>query len=67
MKKQKDESLQTIIEDVTNILNEIRNTKFKRLEITNLNSQQQRVVDDVEKDLVVCITKLGLVLHSTEL
>jgi hypothetical protein len=65
--KKKEESLQTVFEDVTYLLNNIRNEKFKVLEKTKLTPAQQKVLDNIEKDLEACVTKIGLVLHSTEL
>ena len=65
--KQKEESVQGVIEDVTYILNEIRNKKFQNLRKLKLNSTQEKAVEYIEKDLEVCVTKLGLLLHPTEL
>ncbi len=61
------EDLQGVIEDVTFILNNIRNKKFKQLEKTKLTEKQEEMLETIEKDLEVAVTKLGLVLHATEL
>ncbi len=65
--KNNEGSIATVLEEVTFILNEIREEKLNDLEKTKLNSQQQKIVDDIEKDLKACTTKLGLILHTTEL
>ena len=62
-----EESLQGVLEEVTFILNELRNKKLKLLERGKLTPQQEEVVEEIEKDINVCVTKLGLVLHATEL
>ena len=67
MKAKNEESIQTVLEDVTFIINEIKQKKFKELRKLKLNSQQEKLIENVEKDLDVCVTKLGLILHSTEL
>jgi len=61
------ESLQGVLEEVTFILNELRNKKLKLLEQSKLTPKQEEVLEDIEKDINVCVTKLGLVLHATEL
>lgn len=66
-KKNNEKSVVTVLEDVTFILNEIREEKLNNLEKTKLTLQQQKIVENIEKDLKVCVTKLGLVLHTTEL
>ena len=60
-------SAAVVLEDVTFILNEIRNTKFKDLEKSKLNSKQEKILEDIENDIKVCVTKLGKLLHTTEL
>ena len=62
-----EKSVVTVLEDVTFILNEVRNTKFKDLENTRLSPKQEKILDNIEKDLEVCVTKLGKLLHSSEL
>ena len=61
------EDIQSVLEDVTYILNELRNNKLKLLERKKLSSDEERLVEEIEKDLNVCVTKLGLLLHPTEL
>lgn len=67
MKKQKEESLQGVLEDVTQILNEMREESLRNLEKTGLNPKQEKIIESIEKDINVCVTKIGLVLHATEL
>ena len=62
-----EESLQGVLEEVTFILNELRNKKLRLLEQSKLTPKQEEVLEDIEKDINVCVTKLGLVLHATEL
>ncbi|MBI2148478.1 hypothetical protein HYU23_02265 [Candidatus Woesearchaeota archaeon] len=62
-----EKSVAAVLEDVTFILNEVRNKKFKDLEETKLSPKQEKILNDIEKDLEVCVTKLGKVLHTTEL
>ena len=66
-KKNNEKSVVTVLEDVTFILNEIKATKIKELEKTKLTPNQQKVVDNIKKDIDVCVTKLGLILHTSEL
>ncbi|MBS3152624.1 hypothetical protein J4230_04400 [Candidatus Woesearchaeota archaeon] len=63
----KERSVAAVLEDVSFILNEVRNTKFKNLEETKLSAKQEKILEDVEKDIDVCVTKLGKILHTTEL
>jgi len=67
MKKQKEESLQTVLEDVTQILNSIREDNLRNLEKIGLSSKQEKIIESIENDITVCVTKIGLVLHATEL
>ena len=67
MASKEEKSVEVVLEDVTFILNKIRNVKFKDLEKTKLNSKQERILEDLERDIDVCVTKLGKVLHTTEL
>lgn len=67
MEKNKEESVQAVLEEITFILNELRNKKLNLLEKTKLNMQQEEMVQEVRRDLEVCVTKLGLILHTTEL
>ncbi len=62
-----EESVESVLEDVTLILNELRTEKLKSLEKTKLSPAQEKIVEDIEKDLEACVTKLGLILHTTEL
>ena len=62
-----DKSVQKVLEEVSFILNEIRNEKVKKLEKTGLNTNQEKILIEIEKDINTCVTKLGLLLHSTEL
>ncbi|HZX12067.1 MAG TPA: hypothetical protein VFE88_01265 [Candidatus Nanoarchaeia archaeon] len=61
------ESLQTVLEEVVFILNELRNEKLKALEKTKLSDGQEEILERIDRDLKACLTKLGLVLHPTEL
>lgn len=67
MGNKEEKSVAVVLEDVTFILNEIRNRKFKDLEKTKLNSNQEKILIDIEKDLNVCTTKIGKILHTVEL
>lgn len=67
MARRKEESVETVIEDVTFILNELRLKKLKLLEETKLNVNQEKILEDIEKDLETAVTKLGLLLHPSEL
>ena len=67
MKKHKEESLQTVLEDVTQILNSIREDNLRNLEKIGLSSKQEKIIESIENDITVCVTKIGLVLHATEL
>ncbi len=67
MKSKNESSIQAVLEDVTFILNEIKQKKFRDMKKLKLNVSQEKVIEDVEKDLDVCVTKLGLILHSKEL
>lgn len=67
-KKQNNErSIAKVLEEITFILNEIRTTKLKDLEATKLTPKQEKIIESIEKDLNACTTKLGLILHTTEL
>ena len=61
------ESIQSVLEEVTFILNEIKQKKFRELRKLKLNVEQEKLIRNVENDLDVCVTKLGLLLHPTEL
>lgn len=67
MKNKKDNSIAIVLEDVTFMLNEIKQIKLKELEKTKLTSKQEKILEDVEKDLDTCVTKIGLMLHAKEL
>ena len=67
MVKNNEKSVAIILEDVTFILNELKHRKFRDLETTKLNPKQEKMVEDIEKDLDVCVTKIGKILHTTEL
>ena len=67
MKKDSEKELAAVLEEVAFILNEIKQTKLKELEKTKLTARQEKIIEDIEKDLDVCATKLGLVLHTAEL
>lgn len=67
MKKDNENKIVSVLEDVTFILNEIKQTKLKSLESTKLTSKQEKILEDIAKDLNVCSTKLGLLLHPKEL
>ena len=67
MTKRKEDSAESVLEEVSFILNEIRNEKLRMLEKTRLNSEQEKVLEEIQKDLKVVVTKLGLLLHSVEL
>ncbi len=67
MVKNSERDLAAVLEDVTFIINEIRVDKFKKLEKTKLTPKQEELLDNIEKDLEVCVTKLGKILHTTEL
>jgi len=67
MKKENERNIAAVLEDVTFVLNEIRGTKLKELEKTKLTPKQEKMLDNIEKDLGVCVTKIGLILHPTEL
>ena len=60
-------SVQKAAEEITFILNEIRNDKIKKLEGLKLTPAQEKVLTSIEKDINICVTKLGLLLHQTEL
>jgi len=60
-------SVVAVLEDVTFILNEIRNNKFRKLEGTKLSSKQEEILENIEKDIEVCVTKLGKLIHMSEL
>ena len=61
---EKENPIIKVLEEVTFTLNEVRNSKLKNLK---LNQEQAKVIEDVEKDLEEVITKIGLLLHPTEL
>ena len=65
--KSKEETIVSVMEYTPFILNEIKATKIKELEKTKLTPNQQKVVDNIKKDIDVCVTKLGLILHTSEL
>lgn len=67
MKKGSESSVQKVLEEVTFSLNEIKQEKLKNLEKTKLTPQQEKILVDIEKELDICTTKLGLLLHPTEL
>ena len=67
MRKKNEESIESVLEEVTFILNEIRNEKLKVLGKKKLTPSQEEIVEDIERDLEVCVTKLGLLLHPSEL
>ena len=67
MGKKSEEDLQGILEDAVFILNEVRSEKLKGLEKTKLSVKQVEMLQGIEKDLQVVVTKLGIVLHPTEL
>lgn len=67
MPNKKENSIATVLEDVTFMLNEIKQIKLKELEKTKLTSKQEKILENVEKDLDVCVTKIGLILHAKEL
>ncbi len=62
-----DESVESVLENVVFILNEIRNRKFKNLRRLKLTPEQERALENIDKDIEVCLTKLGLLLHPGEL
>ena len=67
MTKNGEKALAVVLEDVTFILNEIKQRKFRDLEGTKLTPKQEKILEDIGKDIDVCVTKLGKVLHSVEL
>ncbi len=67
MKKRDESSVQGVLEEVTFILNEIKQNKIKKLEETKLTPRQEKILEDIEKDINICVTKLGLLLHTKEL
>ncbi|MBS3174743.1 hypothetical protein J4440_02585 [Candidatus Woesearchaeota archaeon] len=68
MKNNENESsIQAVLEDVTFILNEIKHKKFDSLRKTKITVQQEKIIEGVERDLDVCVTKIGLLLHAKEL
>ena len=62
-----EEDMQSVLEDVVFILNDVRRLKLKELEKMKLSPQQFEKLKEIDKDVRVCVTKLGLVLHPTEL
>ena len=56
-----------VLEEVVHILNELKHKKFNELRKTKLISNQEKILQQTEKDIDVCVTKLGLILHTTEL
>lgn len=67
MAKNNESKVAAVLEEVTFILNEIKQEKLKDLEKTKLNSKQENILENIEKDLDTCSTKLGLLLHPKEL
>lgn len=62
-----EKSVVAALEDVAFILNEIKHKKFQELRKTKLNPAQEKILTQIEKDIDVCVTKIGLLLHPTEL
>ncbi len=67
MKKENESSVQGVLEETAFILNKIRINKIKNLEKTKLTPEQEKILEDIEKDINICVTKLGLLLHTKEL
>lgn len=67
MKKENESSVQGVLEEAAFILNKIRANKIKKLEKTKLTPEQEKILEDIERDINVCVTKLGLLLHAKEL
>jgi len=67
MQKDNESSVQGVLENITFIMNEIRINKIKKLEETKLTPKQEKILEEIEKDMNSCITKLGLILHTKEL
>jgi len=42
----KERSVAAVLEDVSFILNEVRNTKFKNLEETKLSAKQEKILEE---------------------
>ena len=67
MQKDNESSVQGVLENITFIMNEIRINKIKKLEETKLTPKQEKILEEIEKDMNSCITKLGLILPTKEL
>ena len=63
----KENTLIKVLEEVTFTLNEIRKEKLKKLEESKLSTKQEKIILEIERDLEISVTKLGLLLHLTEL
>ena len=48
----KERSVAAVLEDVSFILNEVRNTKFKNLEETKLSAKQEKILDFLSAFLI---------------
>ncbi|HLC78144.1 MAG TPA: hypothetical protein VJH92_03395 [Candidatus Nanoarchaeia archaeon] len=67
MKNNNEKSVVAVLEETTFILNELKHEKFSELRKTKLTPAQEKILTQAEKDIDVCVTKIGLLLHPTEL
>ncbi len=57
-----DTKLAAELEEVIFILNEIRHKMFQELRKAKTKLEEEKVIEKMEKDIDVCVTKLGLYL-----
>ena len=57
-----DAKLEAELEEVVFTLNEIRHKRFQELRKAKTKLEQEKVIEKMEKDIDVCVTKIGLYL-----
>ena len=57
-----DTKLEAELEEVVFTLNEIRHKRFQELRKAKTKLEQEKVIEKMEKDIDVCVTKIGLYL-----
>ena len=57
-----DTKLEAELEEVVFTLNEIRHKSFNELRKAKTKLEQEKVIEKMEKDIDVCVTKIGLYL-----
>ena len=63
MGKNNESSIAAELEDVIFTLNEIRHKRFQEIRKAKTKVEEEKIIEKIEKDIDVCVTKLGLIIN----